>query len=467
MTIDDLGVADGVEHAAATRPAPARRAAPARSCSAPGATASLRRLTFAVTGAADPVPPPVLSAALERRARTARTAGCSEAAAVFDAARRYLSRAFEDPSAPGSPVCSADRQLLLAAAVRQVHRAHTLVRDTRISLLRPPADPPDPGLIATPAALIDDLRALYDWSGLEAHAIADAARRAGLRTNAARLLATLDSRRFPSPTTVEAITRGCGLSDRQCCAWLTARHRAARTLPALAGQAGVDPESAETPAQLTALLVELKERRGPGFRQILQAAQLAGCAVSWSRLWRVEAHYEFPTPRALEAYLIGCGLDPDEREPWLATRKRLAARRRRAERSILHEAPPDQRRPDAPPDPSGAHTWAQFSATLRALVEWSGRDLAEIAQAAMAGGVPVTTDALHYTLAYRALPDPSTLNALTIGCGLSRQEQFGWRMVRARLATLPPRSQRLPAFRALNSSTVSRRAAPPASALAL
>ena len=419
-----------------------------------GATASLRRLAFAVTGAADDFMPALLADALDSRIRAAREAGCDDAAAAFDAARRYLARVLEPSPADRSALRSLDRQRLLTAAVRQVYRAHTLVPDTDIHMLRPPADPPDPGLITHPAALIDDLGALCRWSGLGTDALASAARQRGLRIGALELLATRDSRRFPSPTTVEAIAAGCGLSDQQCGAWLAARHRAARALPTAAvperssPQAHLDPEHAETPAQLTALLIELKDLREASDRRILHTAQLAGCPVSWSRVWAVTARHEFPTPRVLEAFLIGCGLDTPEREPWMLARKRLAAERRRAGHHARNTSTAHikARSSFAPPDPCGTHTWAQFSAALRALVRWSGRDLVQIARIAMANGIPVTTDALHYALAHSALPTPSTLDALVVGCGLSRPQQFGWRVVRARLAALPPQTQRLPAY---------------------
>jgi hypothetical protein len=326
-------------------------------------------------------------------------------------------------------------------------------------MLRPPTQPPDPALITHAAALIDDLRALCAWSGRGIDALEAATRRHGLRTGAIELLATVDSRRFPSPATVEAIAAGCGLSEQQCGAWLAARHRAARAVPSgwcrlhatsAAGAAvrtGLDPERAETPIQLTALLIELKELREPSDRQILHAAQLAGCTVSWASVWAVGARYEFPTPRVLEAFLIGCGLDAPEREPWLLARKRLAAERRRAAHQRRDKAGSRVRERSSltPPDPCQTHTWAQFSAALRALIRWSGRDLAQIAWVALSNGIPVTTDALHYAVAYSTLPTPSTLDAFVVGCGLSRPQQIGWRVVRARLAALPPRTQRLPA----------------------
>lgn len=169
--------------------------------------------------------------------------------------------------------------------------------------------------------------------------------------------------------------------------------------------------------------------------------------MSWSRLWAVSARYEFPTPRVLEAFLIGCGLDAPEREPWMPARKRLAADRRRAGYRDRHQ-PASMglgRSPLHPPDPCRARTWAQFSAALRALIQWSGRDLPQITRVAMSNGIPATIDALHYTVAYGALPTRSTLDALIVGCGLSRPQRFGWRVVRARLAALPARTQRLPA----------------------
>ena len=83
-------------------------------------------------------------------------------------------------------------------------------------------------------------------------------------------------------------------------------------------RAALDPERAETPAQLTALLIELKELRETSDSRILHAAQCAGCAVSWSRGWAVSTRYEFPTPRILEAFLIGRGLGAAEHEPWMS-----------------------------------------------------------------------------------------------------------------------------------------------------
>jgi hypothetical protein len=73
--------------------------------------------------------------------------------------------------------------------------------------------------------------------------------------------------------------------------------------------------------------------------------------------------------------------------------------------------------------------------------------LSTIARRALADGIPVTREALHYTLAHGALPGANTLNAFTAGCGLCGTEQLQWRIARARLAALSPDSQRLPPCR--------------------
>lgn len=454
---------------------------PARSATvlAPGApstritgdTASTRRLACALVGVPDALPPSALDDALLDRARAARAAGCVGAAAAFDAAERYVARFLESSPEPeaGRPAgAQPSRQQLLAAAVRQVRRAHQLLADAPPGLLLPPppTEPPDPTLVEHPAALIEDLRALRGWSGMTPGAIAAAARRHGLAVTEGQLLGTLEGRKFPSPNVTEAIARGCGLSEQQCCAWLMARHRAARTYlvarpaaapttgpgpsnearsgPPRSDPAALNPQDAQTPVQLCALLIELKARRGLTYGQIQHAASHAGHPVSWSRLQSVVSRPSFPTPRTLEAFVIGCGVDPVELEEWLLARKRLATGRRRRPRTMRVQPVRVPRGPNSPPDPGGARNWAQFAAALTALVRWSGGDLVAIARRAVESGVPVTTDALHYTLAHRTLPGPSTLNAFTIGCGLPAREQFNWRMARARLAALPSGTQLLP-----------------------
>jgi hypothetical protein len=251
---------------------------------------------------------------------------------------------------------------------------------------------------------------------------------------------------------VEAIARGCGSSQVQCSAWLAARHRAARVLlsvrtdeprPAHEGSAALDPRAAETPAQLSALLTELKARRGLSLGQIQHTARIAGYPVSWSRLSAVVGNSTFPTPRTLRAFVAGCGIGPAECEVWLLARERLAAGRPRS-RQVALRPPSASQRLGGPPDPSTVRTWAQFAAALSELVRWSGLDLAEIACRALERGIPVTTDALRYTLAHRTLPAAGTLQAFTVGCGLSARDQFAWRAVRARLAMLPTSTQLVP-----------------------
>lgn len=431
----------------------------------PGVIATTRRLAWALTGVPDPLPPAALDAALRERARAAREAGRISAAAAFEAAERYVARALEPEAArTGDGPAQMSRQQLFAAAVRQVHRAQGLSAGPRTGASRAPGEPPDPALIEQPAALIEDLRALRRWSGLDPAAVADAARRAGVPASERRLLATLEGHTFPASSAVEAIARGCGLSEQQTFGWLAARHRAARMFlsappagarPGAAGRraaAALDPQDAETPAQLTALLLELKARRGLSLGQIQHAASRAGHTVSWSRLWSVAARCTFPTARTLEAFVFGCGLEEAQREAWLVARDRLAVsgrpRTRRPQRRAVASPSPQPAvnlsRPGGPPDPGAARTWAQFAAALEALVRWSGRDLFTITRRSLERGIPVTTDALHYTLAHRTLPSASTLNAFTVGCGLSAREQFAWRAVRTRLAALPGETQRVP-----------------------
>lgn len=435
---------------------------PAGPAAHPGVIATTRRLAWALTGAPEALPPSALDQVLRERAQAARDAGLADAAAALEAAERYVARALHPEPVPVGHDREAPvgRQQLFAAAVRQVYRAYGLSGGARTGVLRAPAEPPDPAFIEQPAALIEDLHALRVWSGLDTTALVAVARRAGVPVNERRLLATLDGRRFPAPGVVEAVARGCGLSAQQSFGWLAARHRAARMFlsareigvrppdRAQRAAAALDPQDAETQAQLTALLLELKARRGVTLGQIQSTASRAGHTVSWSRLWAVAARYTFPTPRTLQAFVIGCGVEQQQREGWLAARDRLATgrtRTRRAEHHPTHRpSAADLGRPGGPPDPRGAHTWAQFAAALNALVRWSGCDLATIAQRALDHAIPVTTDALHYTLAHRTLPAISTLNAFTTGCGLSSREQFYWRAVRARLSTLPQDTQLVP-----------------------
>lgn len=430
----------------------------------PGAIASTRRLAFAVLGVPEALDPAVLRDALEDRAQAARAAGCLDSAAAFESAEHYVARAVAPSAMPPSGdvrPSQPSRTVLFAAAVRQARRAYALLPDDRAGQLGLPLAAPDPAFVERPAALIDDLRGLTESSGLSCAAIAAAARRHGLRVTDDQLAATLDRRRFPTPTVTEAIARGCGLDEQQSCAWLAARHRAARAFlivpraeaepldPRLAAVAALDPQTAQSPAQLAVLLAELRARRGLSYGQLQLAAKRAGYDVSWSRLWAVGAHYAFPTPRVLEAFLAGCGIAAPEQTPWLEARERLATKRARVRRTAQPAAAEvsrsqEPRQCNPPPNPQEARTWAQFCALLRVLVHWSGHDLSAIAQRALGDGIPVTREALHYTLAYSTLPGVNTLNAFTAGCGLSSLEQLHWRIVRARLATLPPDSQRLP-----------------------
>ena len=422
----------------------------------PGAIATTRRLAWALTGLPDALLPIELARILHDRAQAARDCDSAQAAAAFDAAEHYVARALETDGQRAAG-CEAGfgpgRQQLYAAAVRQVYRAFGLAGGGQLSVLRVPASPPDPALIEHPAALIEDLCALQDWSASSTSELVAAARRAGVPVTERQLLATLEGRRFPAPSVVEAIARGCGLPQAQCSAWLAARHRAARVLlAARTGEAqsryescaALDPRAAETPAQLSALLIELKARRGLSLGQIQHTARNAGYPVSWSRLSAIVATSTFPTPRTLRAYVIGCGIGPGECEVWLLARERLAVGRSQARHIAPRPISAMSQRPSGPPDPSTLLTWAQFAAALSELVRWSGLDLPTIARRALERGVPVTTDALHYTLAHRTLPSAGTLQAFAIGCGLSPRDQFAWRAVRARLATLPTSTQLLP-----------------------
>ena len=423
----------------------------------PGVIATTRRLAWALTGVPDALSPISLAQTLRERAGTARKVGLAEAAAAFEAAEHYVARALDAHWPPSAGAEAAwpgpGRQQLYAAAVRQVFRAYGLSGDSPVAGLRAPASPPDPELIEQPSALIDDLCALRDWSGLSTAAFVLGAQRAGVPVTERQLLATLEGRRFPTPGVVEAIARGSGLPDAQCFAWLAARHRAARVfLSARAGEprlahasaAALDPRDAETPAQLSALLTELKARRGLSLSQIQLTARGAGHPVSWSRLSAVVARSTFPTPRTLEAFVSGCGIDPVEREAWLLARERIVAGRRRTRQVTRRPVSAPAFRPGGPPDPRAVRTWAQFAAALEGLVRWAGVDLATIAHRALDRGIPVTTDALRYTLAHRTLPAEATLQAFTIGCGLSTREQFDWRAVRGRLAMLPESTQVMP-----------------------
>ena len=421
----------------------------------PGATATTRRLAWALTGMPDALSPIALARILHDRAQTARDRDLAQSAAAFDAAEHYVARALETDRqrATGSEAgLGPGRQQLYAAAVRQVYRAFGLSGGGQLSVLRVPGSPPDPTLIEHPAALIEDLCALRDWSGCNTSDLVAAARQAGVPVTERQLLTTLEGRRFPAPGVVEAIARGCGLSPAQCSAWLAARHRAARVLlsarpgeprPLYEACATLDPRTAETPAQLSALLIELKARRGLSLRQIQHTARIAGYPVSWSRLSAIVTNSTFPTPRTLRAFVAGCGIGPAECEVWLLARERLAVGRPRSRR-LAPRAPSTVSRRVGPPDPSMVRTWAQFSASLSELVRWSGLDLSTIASRALERGVPVTADALHYTLAHRTLPAAGTLQAFTVGCGLSARDQFAWRAVRGRLAMLPTSTQLVP-----------------------
>ncbi|HET9167973.1 MAG TPA: helix-turn-helix transcriptional regulator, partial [Actinospica sp.] len=249
--------------------------------------------------------------------------------------------------------------------------------------------------------------------------------------------------------------------EQQSRGWLAARHRAARAYlpdrrspdprgpePAAGGPAALDPLGAESPAQLSALLSELRQRSGPSYREMQRVAKEAGCGVDWTRLWAVGARSAFPSPRVLEAFLTGCGVPPAEREPWRLARKRLTPHRGTAANTVGEELDLIRRRSlDPPPDPRTADTWAKFAEALHALVTWSGLSLTELAGAAIDAGVPVTVDALRHALVHRDLPTPSTLHAFTAGCGLSDADRHLWYMARTRLASAPPQARRLPPFR--------------------
>ena len=419
-----------------------------------------RRLAFTVFGTTAGLSPDAICDALAARSRAARTAGYRDAATDFETARAYFTRAVRDrQGAAGDAGASARcaQSHLLAAAVDHVRHAYELLPRSGAGSLQPPAEPPDPALIDDPSELIEDLRALCDWNGATYRAIAGLGSRRRLRADEAQLLATLRDGGFPSPTVIEVIARGCGLSERQCCAWIAARHRAARvfladrwgpapTAPdaAVRTQAALDPGDAQSSIQLAVLLAELKERSGFAYAEMAFAARKAKCAVNQERLWAVGARFAFPTPRVLEAFLVGCGVHPDQREPWRQARKRLVGGHGRLKHTVQAELTAARERIDPPPDPRGARTWAEFSTVLHALVRWSGLNVAAIVREAITAGVPVTTDALRHVLVHRALPSASTLNAFTVGCGLSSAEQYQWRVARARLAAATPEAQRLP-----------------------
>jgi hypothetical protein len=421
---------------------------------------STRRLAFTVFGTTAGLSPDAIRDALGARSRAARTAGYRDAATAFETARDYLTRAVQDRPDPahGAGVAAQCAQgQMLAAAVDHVRRAYELLPGSCAVPLQAPVAPPDPALTDDPEELIEDLRALCDWSGATYRAIVALGSRRRLRVGEEQLLATLRDGGFPSPTVIEVIARGCGLSEQQCCAWIAARHRAARVFlpgrcaaaptapdPAVRTQAALDPRGAQSATQLAALLAELKERCGTGYVEMAYAARQAKCAVSQERLWAVGARFAFPTPRVLEAFLVGCGIDPDQREPWRQARKRLVGGHGRLKHTVQAELTAARERADAPPDPRGAQTWAEFSTVLHALVRWSGLNCAAIVREAITAGVPVTVDALRHVLVHQALPSTSTLDAFTVGCGLSSAEQYQWRIARARLAAATPEAQRLP-----------------------
>ena len=420
---------------------------------------STRRLTFTVFGSTGELPLYVIRDAVSLRARAARDAGHRDAAAAFETALGFLARAVHEgqgaDDVDAATQCTREREL--AAAADQMRRAYALLPRPCAQALRAPAAPPDPALIDNPVALIEDVRALSDWSGATPRAIARSGSGRRLRASEAQVLATLRDGEFPSPTVIEVIARGCGLSEQQSCAWIAARHRAARVFlpgrdkpapaasdPAIHARVALDPRDAHSSAQLAVLLAELRERCGPSYAEMACAARQAKCAVSQERLWAVGARYAFPTPRVLEAFLAGCGIDPGERESWRHARDRLVGGHGRMTHTVHAELTAAGRRADPPPDPGGVQTYAQFSAVLRALVRWSGSSVTAIAYEAVGAGVPVTPDALRHVLVHCVLPSVSTLDAFTIGCGLSSGERNRWRMTRARLAAARPEAQRLP-----------------------
>lgn len=436
---------------------------------AAGPPVSMRRLTFAVLGTPADLPPRAIRDALGRQAQAARTAGYRDAAVAFETARGYLARAVRESQRAeggGEVVNPRDHDQLLAAALDQVRRGYALLPRQRPRPLRAPVAPPDPALIDDPAALLDDLRALCEWAGASPRIIADRGSRRRMRVSEEEVRATVRDGSFPDPSVTEVIARGCALPEDLCCAWIAARHRAARALlyerrrPAPTpsdeadwAQAALDPLGVRSPAQLAVLLAELKERCGLGYAEMIAAAKQADCAVSRERLWAVGARYAFPSPRVLEAFLAGCGIDPAGREAWRQARKRVAGGHGRVQHTVYAELVREQQQGDLPPDPRGAQTWAQFSIVLHGLVQWSGMSVAEIAREAITAGVPVTTDALRHVLVYRALPSTGTLDAFTAGCGLSNVQQFQWRITRARLAAAAPEARRLPPRAARASTT--------------
>lgn len=421
---------------------------------------STRRLTFTVLGTSGDLPPYAICDALGLRARAARTAGHHDAAAAFEAALGHLASAAHDWQGvdnDNDATARYTRERVLAATAEQVRRAYALLPRSCAQPLRAPAAPPDPALIDNPVALIEDLRALSDWSGATARAIAGLGSGRRLRASEEQLLATLRDGGFPSSTVTEVIARGCGLPEQQCCAWVAARHRAARVFlpsrhgpaptapdPALRAQAALDPRDAHSSTQLAVLLAELKERCGPSYEEMAGAARQDKCAVSQERLWAVGARHAFPTPRVLEAFLAGCGIDSGERESWRQARNRLVGGHGRMKHTVHAELTAVRGRADPPPDPAGVQTWAQFSRVLHALVRWSGRSVTAIAYEAVGAGVPVTPDALRHVLVHQVLPSASTLDAFTVGCGLPSGERNRWRMTRVRLAAAAPEAQRLP-----------------------
>ncbi|WP_188196225.1 hypothetical protein [Nonomuraea sp. SYSU D8015] len=85
------------------------------------------------------------------------------------------------------------------------------------------------------------------------------------------------------------------------------------------------------------------------------------------------------------------------------------------------------------PDPTAAHTDAEFVAALQRLKAWSGRSYRDIQSQAQRAGHHLPYSTAAGMLKRETLPRGEVVTAFVLGCGLDEQAAAAWGAVRKRL----------------------------------
>ncbi|MEU8198373.1 hypothetical protein AB0C10_31795 [Microbispora amethystogenes] len=94
---------------------------------------------------------------------------------------------------------------------------------------------------------------------------------------------------------------------------------------------------------------------------------------------------------------------------------------------------------DAPPQPDGLTTTAEFVAALGSLRQWSGRTFRQLTAAAKANGDALPASTIAGALGRVTLPREEFVAAFVRACGLGEAESVRWVAARKRLAAeMPP-----------------------------